>query len=544
MKVNKGPISKPILIVPLLSALVVKVVVIFSNALPFNSDEAIVALMAKHIIQGQVPNFFYGQSYMGSLDAMLISIAFRIFGEQIWPIRMIQSLLFLGTVLTTMLIARKLFGSNRSALIAGFLIALPPVNVTLYTTVSLGGYGEALLLGNLLFLGGVSLIEQTRDETVRQDNIYLNVFLWSLGAGFAFWVFGLSIVFTLPVIIIMFWYIYKNYSYRKTIIIFLIFTVGLLIGAIPWWMPSLSNENLNIMQELLGSAITGANQGYPLLKPLSRLLSLVLFGGTVMTGMRPPWGVAWLMLPLLPFILIFWLVIMLHSVRSISKNNDNVGLLALSLVVVVLTFGFIFSPFGDDPSGRYFLPLIVPMAVFGAAAIEELLGKYKYGIAAGVLLIVIYNLGGTYQSIKKNPPGLTTQFDQITQVDHHYMDELIDFLSEKDIKYGYTNYWVSYPLAFRSNEDLIFIPRLPYHEDFRYTSRDDRYSTYTDRVERAENVGYITTNHEDLNERLRGDFKESGISWQEERIGDYQIFFNLSETIRPNDLGLGKTTKP
>jgi 4-amino-4-deoxy-L-arabinose transferase-like glycosyltransferase len=544
MKVNKGPISKPILIVPLLSALVVKVVVIFSNALPFNSDEAIVALMAKHIIQGQVPNFFYGQSYMGSLDAMLISIAFRIFGEQIWPIRMIQSLLFLGTVLTTMLIARKLFGSNRSALIAGFLIALPPVNVTLYTTVSLGGYGEALLLGNLLFLGGVSLIEQTRDETVRQDNIYLNVFLWSLGAGFAFWVFGLSIVFTLPVIIIMFWYIYKNYSYRKTIIIFLIFTVGLLIGAIPWWMPSLSNENLNIMQELLGSAITGANQGYPLLKPLSRLLSLVLFGGTVMTGMRPPWGVAWLMLPLLPFILIFWLVIMLHSVRSISKNNDNVGLLVLSLVVVVLTFGFIFSPFGDDPSGRYFLPLIVPMAVFGAAAIEELLGKYKYGIAAGVLLIVIYNLGGTYQSIKKNPPGLTTQFDQITQVDHHYMDELIDFLSEKDIKYGYTNYWVTYPLAFRSNEDLIFIPRLPYHEDFRYTSRDDRYSTYTDRVERAENVGYITTNHEDLNERLRGDFKESGISWQEERIGDYQIFFNLSETIRPNDLGLGKTTKP
>jgi hypothetical protein len=30
------------------------------------------------------------------------------------------------------------------------LLAIPSVNVILYTTVSLGGYGEALLLGNLI----------------------------------------------------------------------------------------------------------------------------------------------------------------------------------------------------------------------------------------------------------------------------------------------------------------------------------------------------------------------------------------------------------
>jgi hypothetical protein len=37
--------------------------------LPFNSDEAIVGLMARHMLQGERPLFFYGQAYLGSLDA-------------------------------------------------------------------------------------------------------------------------------------------------------------------------------------------------------------------------------------------------------------------------------------------------------------------------------------------------------------------------------------------------------------------------------------------------------------------------------------------
>jgi 4-amino-4-deoxy-L-arabinose transferase-like glycosyltransferase len=250
------------------------------------------------------------------------------------------------------------------------------------------------------------------------------------------------------------------------------------------------------------------------------------------------------MLPLLPFVLIFWLVVLLYAARTVKNNKQYVGLQPLVLIVAVLSIGFVFSPFGDDPSGRYFLPLIIPIAVFGGAFIKDVLGEYRFGMIAGVLLIVIYNLGGTYQSIMRNPPGLTTQFDPITQVDHQYMDDLIDFLTENEIKFGYTNYWVAYPLAFQSNEELIFIPRLPYHEDFRYTSRDDRYQNYTERVESADSIAYITTNHDALNVYLRSNFVDSGISWSEKRIGDYQIFFDLSRTIRPDDMGLGTTTSP
>ena len=50
------------------------------------------------------------------------------------------------------------------------------------------------------------------------------------------------------------------------------------------------------------------------------------------------------------------------------------------------------------------------------------------------------------------PPGITTQFNPVTQIDQRQTAKLITFLRENDERYGYTNYWVSYPLAFLSQE--------------------------------------------------------------------------------------------
>ena len=96
------------------------------------------------------------------------------------------------------------------------------------------------------------------------------------------------------------------------------------------------------------------------------------------------------------------------------------------------------------------------------------------------------------------------------QVDHRYDQALIDFMRQQDERRGYGNYWVAYPLAFLSGEDLIFVPRLPYHPDFRYTERDDRYLPYDEQVSRSQRVAYITTNHPDLDEYLRSQFQGAG----------------------------------
>jgi hypothetical protein len=141
-----------------------------------------------------------------------------------------------------------------------------------------------------------------------------------------------------------------------------------------------------------------------------------------------------------------------------------------------------------------------------------------------------------------NPPGLTTQFDSVTQIDHTYDEILIDFLLENGELHGYSNYWVTYPLAFNSREKIIFVPRLPYHQDLRYKERDNRYEPYSLVVEEADKVAYITTKNPGLNEYLREKFEYLDITWQEKQIGDYRVFYAISELVRPVDLGLGETT--
>jgi hypothetical protein len=184
------------------------------------------------------------------------------------------------------------------------------------------------------------------------------------------------------------------------------------------------------------------------------------------------------------------------------------------------------------------------MAIFGADFILRISENVLWRQLVLILLVIGFQVGGTLQSWCQYPPGLTTQFDRSGRVDHRSRDELIRFLLGKGINRGYTNYWVAYPLAFLSDEELIYIPRIPYHQDFRYTERDDRYPPYREIVQRSDQVAYITTNHPELNQFLRDGFEAMDISWKEKQIGNYFVFYDLSAVIRPRDIGLGETTQP
>lgn len=537
--------SKIHLWLPVMIAALLKTWLLFTDSMPFNADEAIVALMARHINQGELPTFFYGQAYMGSFDAILVALGFRMFGEHILIIRIIQSLLYLGTVYTTALLGYRLFHSERAAFIAGLLTAVPPVNITLYSTVSLGGYGEMLLVGNLLLLGGIWIIRRVQEVGFEPGRWYfISLIAWGAGAGFVFWVFGLSLVYTIPVALVLFSLIYKSANPKLRWQTFVLILAGAILGSIPWWTYAIGEGSAALILELTGSAIADINGTPGLLQPLKRLGHLILFGGSVILGLRPPWDVHWLMMPLLPFVLIFWFAVLFSSITKMARKKIQSEMWMVSLIGVVLLAGFIFTPYGNDPSGRYFTPLIVPMALFGADLIVSQFSR-KYLLQLGILfLVLIYNLGGTIQSVLKFPPGLTTQFDAITQIDQRKMGELIEFLKEKKIYRGYSNYWVSYPLNFLSEEEIILVPRLPYHEDFRYTARDDRYSSYGDIVGIAGEVGYITTNHPALDNYLRKQFSDRDLTWNEKRIGDYLVYYDLSNLIHPQDIGLGITTTP
>ncbi len=508
-----------------------KIVLLLLGAIPFNADEAVVGLMARHILQGRWPVFFYGQAYMGSLDASLIALGFAMFGQSVAIIRAVQVLIYLGTVYTSMLLARELFSSKCAVLITGVLMAIPTVNVTLYTTISLGGYGEALLLGNLLLLLTLRII--------RSPHKVWKYILWGFLAGLGFWGFGFTLVYSLPCFAVICWIAIRNLARRKAFIRMSALMLAVMLGVSPVIYYMIKEGAGVLVRELAGSAISGASSANLLLAVVQRTINFFLLGGTVILGMRPPWEVRWLGLPLVPFVFTCWILVLMQGILKIRKGKVALeGHLPIYAMVGTLIMGFILSPFGADPSGRYFLPFAVAMALGATDLIVGEEPKLPERLGGWLLLsVLVFNLWGHIQTARRNPPGITTQFDTITQIDHRYDSALIEFLEGEGERRGYTNYWVAYPLAFLSQEQLVFTPRLPYHLDFRYTPRDNRYSPYDAMVETSSRVAYITTNHAALDEVIRVQFRVEGISWQETTIGDYQIFYALSRPVRPEEIG-------
>jgi hypothetical protein len=511
---------------------ILKSALLIADVFPFNSDEAIVGLMARHILQGKWPVFFYGQAYMGTLDASLVAATFSLFEPQIILIRVVQVILYIGVVVTTGYMGWQIFHSKQIGLISAGLMVIPSVNVTLYTTVSLGGYGEVLLLGNLLII--VALKIKTEPKKVWYG-------LWGFIAGWGLWAFGLILIYIIPTLILLLYGHIKNQNRRQSLVNLSLAAIALLIGLSPWILWAFSNGFSPLLEELFGSAISGANSSNPFFAILTHLYNFLLFGTTVIFGLRPPWEIRWLAQPLLPLALAFWLVILIYAIRSLTKQDEaQSGRWILVGVMTTLVVGFILTPFGADPSGRYFLPFAVPLSLFAAEFCVNLHQgtkriRWTYLLPSAIL---VFNLWGTIEVAHQTPPGLTTQFDSITWIDHQFDDELINFLKANGETRGYSNYWVAYPIAFQSDEEIIFIPCLPYHEDFRYTSRDNRYQPYTEEVEGSDRVAYITTHHPDLDEVLRVSFREAGISWEETWIGDYHVFYQLSKSIRPSALGI------
>ncbi len=377
---------------------------------------------------------------------------------------------------------------------------------------------------------------------------------WGLVAGLGFWAFGLVLVYLVPAALWLLWRL-RARPWRG----YLLAVLGFAVGSLPWWLGNLGRLDTGAV-ELLGAAVRStATAGSLLGNVAARAFNFVVLGLPALFGLRFPWSVAgpppWLGVPALALYLGALAYGLRHSfTRSASTPPSgpshpfppshpspplpHSARPLLWGVCATLFLGFVLTPFGGDPSGRYFLPLYLPLFVFTAdvlTALRARIGRWAWVPLAAVLA---FNLVGTLQAASTRPPGITTQFEPITQVDHRYDAALIDFLRAHGTTRGYANYWVTYPIAFLSGEEVILVPRLPYKADLRYTSRDDRYAPYGEWVEASPTVVYVTTNHPVLDGLLRDQWTALGVDFREVQIGSYHVFYDLSRKVTPDELTL------
>lgn len=531
-------------------AVTLKAGLLYANVVPLNADEAVVGLMARHILQGTRPIFFYGQLYLGSLDAWLVAAAFALFGESVLAVRLVQVGLYLCTIATTYWLGREIYSNARIANAAALFVAIPTVNVTLYTTATLGGYGETLLIGNILFLLTLHLARADNEQRALPSSFVIRH--WSFGwllfgllGGLGFWTFPLVMVYLVPAVI------YLVVARRRRLGGWALAALGFAAGAAPWWTYTL-RQGAAAVAELSGSAIAGASLPNPVFAAFQHLFNFLLLGLTVIFGLRPPWSARFLALPLAPLVLALYTMLLVFIARqAVARDPARAGRWLLLGCCLTLAAAFLLTPFGADPSGRYFLPMAAPLALLMAEMLHRLYRRQRCkSLARGWLVnglalgLVVFHGWGTVQSAVAFPPGITTQFDEVTQVDQRAIGALMAFLRAQGETRGYSNYWVEFPLAFLSHEELIYEARLPYHPDFRYTPRDDRYPPYAQAVAASPRAAYITTLHPALDERIRAGLAELGVAFQEKQIGDFHIFYALSRKVLPEEIKLGAVCCP
>jgi hypothetical protein len=154
----------------LLAALLIRVwLVIHTNGV-IDGDEALVGIQAEHILRGEHPVYFYGQAYMGSLEAYLMAIIFAIAGPSVWTLRAEPILLSLVVVWLTWRLAGALSEAaklphNERILfqtIAALFAAISPLYDTVLQLRTLGGYIETFILMLLLLLSSLQLTRRWR----------------------------------------------------------------------------------------------------------------------------------------------------------------------------------------------------------------------------------------------------------------------------------------------------------------------------------------------------------------------------------------------
>src|SRR5437870_9319555 len=109
----------------LLAGLAARLAVIGSQLGEIDGDEAVVGLMARHIaFLGERPVFYWGQPYLGSLEAFSAAPLFRVFDSSTPLLKLVPTLYSLGFLALRALLARDLLGAG-VGLATGAYLALP-----------------------------------------------------------------------------------------------------------------------------------------------------------------------------------------------------------------------------------------------------------------------------------------------------------------------------------------------------------------------------------------------------------------------------------
>ncbi len=486
-------------------AIVLRVVLIAFGWPQHNSDESVMGLMALHIAnRGELPIFFYGQSYMGATEAYLGAALFRLFGASVFTLRLVPQL-FIAFFLACMYWLTSLLYSKQLALVTLGLLALGS-NIVLQTEiVALGGYPEMLAFGALAFLL-VSKLALDNDQFVsghRRWRFSLGYALWGLVMGLGIWSDYIFVVFLLTSGLLLLVFCWRTLLSLR---VWPFLLLGLLIGLLPVFIYNITNpadnslitlwilhnrdQDLLLLPHSFGRypfeagivgillmslpSITGA-------PPLCYDYSLILYGQPTMHAfqcLNAKYN-AWQELFTLLWsasLLAGWAIAVLQTLASLNRLRllaprrersskerramiCHFARLALLFTAALFFIQFVLSPVAAvyPTNARYLTGLLVSTPaviaplwnIWPESGLPASADRLRFLTRGAVLLLVgLVLLWGSIGVFRDIPTIQTSR-----QQEYALMHGLLSIHAT----HIYTDYWTCYRLAFDSNEAITCV---------------------------------------------------------------------------------------
>lgn len=476
------------------------------------ADEGIVGLMGKHILEGSVyPIFFYGQDYLGALEAYSVALAFSLFGVSFLSLRLVTLAYSLALAALVFRFTYRAY-SVAAARWATVIVAVAPMYFLQWNLKARGGFVEHLVLVfALLLLFWRFYVRHERDPALS--------FVFGLVAGIALWVNQLAAAY-LGVMAVLLFLDGRDRRGLKPAAVGLLLGASLLIGynvvhplatvkalarkgvvmnrvAVEdrdeGWIAKGAAKRVGALKD--GADKLGLVFGVPVGDGVERLgLSVEAREGGVLGGFLR-WF-AWIPA------LVFGVSLVASRPRRGARGWPRPGPSELLVIFFVVTFvvGYV--------SPRYMLPAYPLAAVLLGVLLERQGGLYRQVAVAGFGAVLVFNLATWVDATTIPDAGVEGNGIQ-----------LLDYLEGEGLERCYSA-GPLYHLVFRSQERVIFAPL-----------QKDRYPPYNALLEAADRVCYVFRQDQRRKRQHRA-FVEylasAEVSYQEHSVADYVVFYSFS----------------
>jgi hypothetical protein len=458
-----------------------------------DSDESTMGLMALHIAnKGEHPIFFYGQHYMGSLEAFLAAGLFHFFGPSTFALRLVLVIFFALFLTSLYLLVSQLY-TKKFALLAIGLLCFGADAIFNQELISIGGYPDVLLFATFsFFLSSWLVLSASANSVHPQKWRFLVYAALGVALGLGLWSDLLILPFVLTVALLLVIGCWREWRTLAIPVLLL----GLLVGAFPLIYYNLhAQPGQDSLSVLLTTSTVDKTAHLPV---INQVIGSFFISLPLMTGVNPTcsvisgqhilfdnihpfrctveydswaigYGVLWVLAALFASINIGRLLRQ-QKIGRWSDNQRHHAMRNVARLLLLASAAITMYLYASSPNSarwpqfnyRYLVGLVIVLpAVLYPLWVEKIpntLGTKLLAAARGTLLVLIaiFFVIGTLRIFYEIPVAQATNIQRLA---------LVQNLLKIKAHHIYSDYWTCGNVDLESNERIVCAE---YHGTQRY----------------------------------------------------------------------------